>query len=582
MAKIEETIFNLGSSHLSAWKVLRKEDKLFLDTFGYTDFPPTNGDEDAWISEVEVALSDLCREKSLKGEASFILPGNVLLSKTLRVPKVELDKQKKVVAFELSQKMPFPLENLLWDFLVIDDDGIEQEILSFAIKPEVVEKLIQVIFRCGIIPKLFTPGSALDYHAIQGVDTNEQLEDSLFINFGSRTTNLTFISSSGFLLRSLSFGGSQLTEALASAFGITYSKAEDLKLKDSTGEKAFNDEDPSFTTLQGTNENFLNKYMQEISRSIVTYKRLKKGRLPTSLIITGRAIRSKGIVETLSQTQQLRINYFDPYSQLEISPNIEKSSCNELPYIGSEALGLSKQLIYQNDRPVLNLMPKGKTQQLESKKKLPWMIALAFVVSFMPLPWYLNSVNQEMTLIQEIESVEEEIKHSNDELIVSKSRNQSLNLLQEINRSASVRFSKLYNLSNQTTNIQQFINHLQSVFDRNVNDNAWIDELKFNTIKPPVGNTIRNEGAQTEDINVVNIVGRYLVKLTAENTDLTFEERKDKLLENNGIRQESITNSFSEINGVRKIRKKVFSIEGKGDLYNRQFTHFEIELEIDL
>jgi len=84
------------------------------------------------------------------------------------------------------------------------------------------------------------------------------------------------------------------------------------------------------------------------------------------------------------------------------------------------------------------------------------------------------------------------------------------------------------------------------------------------------------------DINVVNIVGRYLVKLTAESKDLTVEDRKDKLLENNGIRQESITNSFSEINGVRKIRKKVFSIEGKGDLYNRQFTHFEIELEIDL
>ena len=102
--------------------------------------------------------------------------------------------------------------------MVIDDDGIEQEILSFAIKPEVVEKLIQVIFRCGVIPKLFTPGSALDYHAIQEAVGKEQLEDSLFINFGSKTTNLTFISSSGFLLRSLSFGGSQLTEALASAF----------------------------------------------------------------------------------------------------------------------------------------------------------------------------------------------------------------------------------------------------------------------------------------------------------------------------------------------------------------------------
>jgi len=210
------------------------------------------------------------------------------------------------------------------------------------------------------------------------------------------------------------------------------------------------------------------------------------------------------------------------------------------------------------------------------------MIALAFVVSLMPLPWYLNLVNQEVTLIQEIESVEDEIKHSNDELTVSKSRNKTLNLLQEINRRASVRFSKLFKLSKQTTNIQQFINDLQSVFDRNVNDNAWIDELKFNTIKSSATNTSRNVGVQPADINVVNIVGRYLVKLTPETLDLTFEDRKDKLLENNGIRQESITNSFSEINGVKKIRKKVFSIEGKGDLYNRQFTHFEIELEIDL
>ena len=582
MAKIEETIFNLGSSHLTAWKVLKKGEKLFLDTFGHTDLPPASGDEDAWISEVEVALVDLCREKGLKGEASFILPGNVLLSKTLRVPKVELEKQKKVVAFELTQKMPFPLENLLWDFLVIDDDGIEQEILSFAIKPDLVEKLIQVIFRCGIIPKLFTPGSALDYHAIQGVDTNEQLEDSLFINFGAKTTNLTFVSNSGFLLRSLSFGGNQLTEALASAFGITYAKGEDLKLKDSAGEMALNEQDPSFINLQVTNENFLNKYMQEISRSIVTYKRLKKGRLPTNLIITGRTIKTKGLVETLSQTQQLKINYFDPYPQLEISPNIEKLSSNELPYIGSEALGLSKQLIDQNDRPVLNLMPKGKTQQLESKKKLPWIIALAFVVSLMPLPWYLNLVNQKVALIQEIESVEGEIQRSNDELIESKSKNKSLNLLQEINRRSSVRFTNLYKLSKQTTRVQEFINNLQSVFDRNVNDNAWIDELKFNTIKSSANNTIGTESERPADMVLINIVGRYLVKLTSEKPDLSFEDRKDKLLENNGIRQESITNSFSKINGVQKIRKKVFSIEGKGDLYNRHFTHFEIELEIEL
>ena len=71
MAKFEETIFNLGSSHLSAWKVLRKDDKLFLDSFEHTDLPATNGDEDAWISEVEVALLGPVSRKRLKGRSQF-------------------------------------------------------------------------------------------------------------------------------------------------------------------------------------------------------------------------------------------------------------------------------------------------------------------------------------------------------------------------------------------------------------------------------------------------------------------------------------------------------------------------------
>ena len=30
--------------------------------------------------------------------------------------------------------MPFPLAELVWDYQVIDDDGVEQEILAFAVK----------------------------------------------------------------------------------------------------------------------------------------------------------------------------------------------------------------------------------------------------------------------------------------------------------------------------------------------------------------------------------------------------------------------------------------------------------------
>ena len=146
-----------------------------------------------------------------------------------------------------------------------------------------------------------TPGPALDYCSLKG---NLEAEDanSLLINFGAKSTNLTFFSSSGFLLRSLSQGGSSLTESIASSFGINHSKAEELKLNYTNSLQTNDSNDNASTTLQTVYENFLNKCMQEISRSVVTYKRLKKGKSPSQLIITGRATKSAVLVQTLAQS----------------------------------------------------------------------------------------------------------------------------------------------------------------------------------------------------------------------------------------------------------------------------------------
>ena len=65
---------------------------------------------------------------------------------------MESEKQDKIVSFELTQKMPFPLEDLVWDYQVIDDDGIEQEIMAFAVKKANSEQLLEIFIKNGLIP----------------------------------------------------------------------------------------------------------------------------------------------------------------------------------------------------------------------------------------------------------------------------------------------------------------------------------------------------------------------------------------------------------------------------------------------
>jgi type IV pilus assembly protein PilM len=148
MAKRKELIFNLGSSHISAGLFLLA-DNVTLSKFYHQDLQPENGTEEEWLLLLEETLSEFTKKNRLSGKARFILPGSLVLSKTIRVPKVEESKKRKIVEYELSQKLPFPIKDLTWDFSVIDDDGIEEEILSFAIKPEVAHRLSKIIYSCG-------------------------------------------------------------------------------------------------------------------------------------------------------------------------------------------------------------------------------------------------------------------------------------------------------------------------------------------------------------------------------------------------------------------------------------------------
>ena len=185
-------------------------------------------------------------------------------------------------------------------------------------------------------------------------------------------------------------------------------------------------------------------------------------------------------------------------------------------------------------------------------------------------------------MLRNLREVNEEIDISNKSLNESREKNKDLYLIQKLNQKASSRIKELHSLGKQAFILQDFVNQLQTLFDPSLNHNAWIDDLQFISKNTTSNNSINREIFNQSEVLIVNITGRYLVKLTDSKSKLSDDERKLALLEKNGLRQEELTSAFTKIKRIKKILRKVFSIEGKGDLYNRQFTHFEIELELDL
>ena len=129
MKPIRKTIVNCGVSHVSACVFAKGDDgALILEQTEVEILQYDYSNESLWLDALADGLEKLVSHGIGKGETHFILPGSLLLTKTIRAPRVEESKQRQIVAFELQQKMPYPLAELIWDYQVVEDDGVEQEV----------------------------------------------------------------------------------------------------------------------------------------------------------------------------------------------------------------------------------------------------------------------------------------------------------------------------------------------------------------------------------------------------------------------------------------------------------------------
>ena len=105
-----------------------------------------------------------------------------------------------------------------------------------------------------------------------------------------------------------------MTQNISDSLGISFEKAENLKKSYYSQEIALAEDDPSLNVIQNGSSQFLARASQEITRSIVTYKRLKKGKLPQKILLTGRGVLLSNLAQYLIESQQLQVEYFDPKS----------------------------------------------------------------------------------------------------------------------------------------------------------------------------------------------------------------------------------------------------------------------------
>src|SRR5437762_5274 len=139
---------DLGQCGLKAIRLVEENGQVTATAFDFVEHPKILSQPDADPDQLtREALEKFLSRNQIKGDVVAIsVPGQSGLARFVKLPPVEEKKIGDIVRFEAKQQIPFPLEEVVWDFQkigageVTDGFAMETEIGLFAMKRDQIAR----------------------------------------------------------------------------------------------------------------------------------------------------------------------------------------------------------------------------------------------------------------------------------------------------------------------------------------------------------------------------------------------------------------------------------------------------------
>lgn len=351
MAASKVQVIHCGTHHVStAIFKCKRQGELILEHLATHRFESDFSNDRQWLDTLEETLKRSLTDKPLRGPVSLILPGRLLLAKRITAPYIKGARQTEVILYEARQNIPYSLSEVVIDYHVLSNDGIEVDVLVAAAKLEIINDLCSRMKRLGIQLQSIRAAPVLYYNAFRFAYPKVS-EDTLLIHIGIDASHLLFLSQKGFYLRTIALSGKALPEKLADPSVPFFTENEKVTFS----------------------QNFMAQLSRDINRFIVDchYHHEKKGR-PSRIFLTGLTAHLPGLKAFLNQDQNITVDYFDPTRNLVIRKKwmVSNATIGDplSAIVGEASAPLNAQGID------INLLPKQMAAQAALARHKPFVV----------------------------------------------------------------------------------------------------------------------------------------------------------------------------------------------------------------
>src|SRR5947209_13376488 len=257
-----------------------------------------------------------------RGRVNYATAPQLVFVRFVKLPAVEEEKVERIIAFEAEQNVPFPIDEVVWDYQVVGGGADEQiQVVLVAIKEDLLETINAAVESSGLRTSIVDVATMALYNAFR-YNYSDLSGCSLLIDLGARTTNLLFVEPQKIFSRSIPVGGSSITTAIAKEFNESFAAAEFRKKRDGfvgLGGAYAEPTDPELARVSKLIRSTMTRLHAEVMRSISHYRAQQQGNTPERVFLCGETASAPYMREFFHEKLQIPIEFFNPLRNVAVA-----------------------------------------------------------------------------------------------------------------------------------------------------------------------------------------------------------------------------------------------------------------------
>ena len=339
------------------------------------------GMEAARAAQTRSAISELVGRLGVaKSKVRYAISGQAAFIRFVKLPPLEDDNIEQLVVFEAQQHVPFPLNEVVWDYELIEGDG-EKECIIVAIKADALDEINNSVNEAGISTQEVDVSPMAIYNAYLA-SYGKPEETTLLIDIGAKTSNLLYMMGDRFFTRSVAIGGATVTAAIAKEYGVSFAEAETQKTSNglvALGGGHTEQLDESIAALAMVIRNALSRLPAEIARTTNYYRSQHGGSAPKQILIAGGGAILPYTLEFFREKLNLPVEFYNPIRNIAIGKKVDAERVQSEGLMMGDLVGLGLRGL-GNTAVNIDLVPSIVEQSRADEKRRPFLIATAAVL----------------------------------------------------------------------------------------------------------------------------------------------------------------------------------------------------------